>query len=106
MNTASLNTLVNVFKKSADPRDPKGVRHGFRGTLALVFLGLLARIPYIAHIERWAEKHWHCLRAPLGFKRTKPPVDTTISRILAEVSLEDLQNDFAAVFPKYSSTPF
>ena len=95
MNTASLNTLVNVLKKSTDPRDPKGVRHTYHGALALVFLGLLARIPYIAHIQRWAEKHWYTLRGPLGFKRNKPPVDTTISRILAKVSLEELQNDFA-----------
>ena len=57
MNTASLNALVNVLKKSTDPLDPKGVRHTYHDTLALVFLGLLARIPYIAHIQRWAEKH-------------------------------------------------
>jgi len=95
MNTNALNTLVNVLKKSTDPRDPRGVRHDYHGVLALVFLGLLARIPYIAHIQRWAEKHWHTLRGPLGFKRNKPPVDTTISRILAEVSLKEFQNDFA-----------
>jgi len=95
MNTAALNTLVNVLKKSTDPRDPRGVRHDYHGVLALVFLGLLARIPYIAHIQRWAEKHWYTLRGPLGFKRNKPPVDTTISRILAEVSIEEFQNNFA-----------
>ncbi|HBT77271.1 MAG TPA: hypothetical protein DEB39_10205 [Planctomycetaceae bacterium] len=59
-------------------------------------LGLLARIPYIAHIERRAQKHGHDLREPLGFKRNKPPVGTTISRILAKISLDDLQNHFAA----------
>jgi len=96
MNNAALSTLIDVLKKSTDPRDPRGVRHDYHGTLALVFLGLLARLPYIAHIQRWAERHWHTLREPLGFEREKPPVDTTISRILADVALKDLQNDFAA----------
>ena len=95
MNNAALSTLVNVLKKSTDPRDPRGVRHDYHGTRILVFLGLLARLPYIAHIQRWAKRHWYTLREPLGFKREKPPVDTTISRILADVSLQDLQNDFA-----------
>ena len=48
MQFASLETLFNVFQKITDPRDPKGVRHDFHGMLALVFLGLLAQIPYIA----------------------------------------------------------
>ena len=62
--------------------------------LALVFLGLLSQIPYIAWIERWAERYWSVLREPLGFKKMKPPVDTTISRALAGCSLEELQNAF------------
>ena len=95
MDVASLNTLVHVFQKITDPRDPKGVRHDFHGMLSLVFLGLLAKIPYIAHIERWARKYWYILREPLGFKKMKPPVDTTISRALAECSLEELQDAFA-----------
>ena len=63
--------------------------------LALVFLGLLAQIPYMAWIERWAERYWSILREPLGFKKMRPPVDTTISRALAGCSLEELQNAFA-----------
>ena len=95
MQAASLETLFNVFQKITDPRDPKGVRHDFHGMLALVFLGLLSQIPYIAWIERWAERYWSVLREPLGFKKMKPPVDTTISRALAGCSLEELQNAFA-----------
>jgi hypothetical protein len=63
--------------------------------LILIFLGLLAQLPYIAWTRRWAKKYWHILRAPLGFKKTKPPVETTISRALAGCSLEELQNAFA-----------
>jgi hypothetical protein len=62
--------------------------------LTLVFLGLLGNIPYIAWTRRWAGRYWHILRAPLGFKRMKPPVDTTISRALAGCSLQELQAAF------------
>ena len=34
MNSAPLNALVNVLKKSTDPLDLKGVRHDCHGTLA------------------------------------------------------------------------
>ena len=33
--------------------------------------------------------------SPLGFKRNKPPVDTTLSRILAKTTLQELQNALA-----------
>jgi Transposase DDE domain. len=92
---ACLETFFATLKTISDPRDPRGVRHDYHGMVALVFLGLLARIPFIAQIERWAKKHWHSLRAPLGFKRMKPPVDTTISRNLALLSVEDFQKAFA-----------
>jgi len=97
MNTSatSLVTLLEVFKKTDDPRDPRGIRHDYHGTLILVFLGLLARLPYMAHIQRWGKRYWDILREPLGFKRDKPPVDTTISRILAKTSLKELQEGFA-----------
>ena len=90
-----LSTLANAFRKIQDPRDPRGVRHDFQGMVILVFLGLLARIPYIAQIQRWAKKHWSTLRVPLGFKRLKPPVDTTFSRNLARVEVGQFQEAFA-----------
>jgi hypothetical protein len=93
--TALLQTLANAFHKISDPRDPRGVRHDFHGMVVIIFLGMLARMNFIAHIQRWAEKHWHFLRGPLGFKRTKPPVDTTFSRNLANVSVEEFQAAFA-----------
>src|SRR5215469_13387253 len=92
---ALLTTLADAFQKIQDPRDPRGVRHDFHGMVIVVFLGLLARITKIAHIQRWAKRHWHTLRAPLGFKRTVPPVRTTFSRNLARVDLEQFQKAFA-----------
>jgi hypothetical protein len=95
MRSPVLDTLITVFKKTDDPRDPRGVRHDYHGVLILVFLGLLARLAYVSHIQRWADRYWHILREPLGFKRKKPPVDTTITRILAKVPLKELQDAFA-----------
>ena len=86
-----LTTLAEAFRKIQDPRDPRGVRHDFQGMVILIFLGLLSRISYIAHIRRWAKKHWATLHEPLGFKRWKPPVATTFSRNLARVPLEQFQ---------------
>ncbi len=95
MSAVSLNTLAEAVQSIPDPRSKQGVTHPCHGMLALVLLGLLAGIPYLAHIRRWAKKHWHTLREPLNFKRTYPPVETTISRALAKTSVADFQNAFA-----------
>ena len=52
---ALLTTLADAFQKIKDPRDPRGVRHDFHGMVVVVFLGLLARITKMAHIQRWAK---------------------------------------------------
>ena len=93
--SALLATLANAFRKIQDPRDPRGVRHDFQGMVILIFLGMLARISKIAHIQRWAKKHWHALYAPLGFKRMHPPDETTFSRNLARVDVQQFQDAFA-----------
>jgi hypothetical protein len=95
MSRCTLDTLMTAFQKTHDPRDPRGVRHDYHGVLILVFLGLLARLPYISHIQRWSQRYWRILKEPLGFTRKKPPVDTTLSRILAKVPLQELQDAFA-----------
>ena len=95
LKNPTLDTLMTAFQKTHDPRDPRGVRHNYHGVLILVFLGLLARLPYISHIQRWSKRYWRILREPLGFTRKKPPVDTTISRILAKTTIKELQDAFA-----------
>jgi hypothetical protein len=95
MSSPTLDTLITAFHKIHDPRDPRGIRHDYHGVLILVFIGLLARLPYISHIQRWSKRYWHILKEPLGFTRKKPPHDTTICRILAKVPLEELQDAFA-----------
>jgi hypothetical protein len=82
-----MESLVRVFAKVRDPRKPRGVRHPMESILALVFLGLLARIREMEVLNRWATEHWEQLREPLGFDREKPPHATTISRSLAKCEL-------------------
>jgi DDE_Tnp_1-associated/Transposase DDE domain len=95
-----LKSLAEVFAQVPDPRDPRGVRYPLQGILALVFLGLLARIREMAVLQRWAQTHWHQLQEPLGFERDKPPHATTISRAIAGCEL----SKFAAAFLAWVKT--
>jgi hypothetical protein len=91
----ALERLAAVFSQVTDPRKARGVRYPFSGIVSLVFLGLLARITEMAVVVRWATAHWDDLKGPLGFTREKPPCDTTISRALAGLSLEEFRRAFS-----------
>jgi DDE_Tnp_1-associated len=91
-----LESLAEVFAQVPDPRKPRGVRHPMAGMLALVFLGLLARIREMAVLQRWAKAHWDELREPLGFDRDQPPHATTMSRALADCELGKFSEAFLA----------
>jgi DDE family transposase len=95
-----LESLVEVFAQVPDPRKARGIRHPLQGMLALVFLGLLARIREMAVLQRWAKTHWHQLQEPLGFERDEPPHATTISRTIAGCEL----SKFAAAFLAWVKT--
>ena len=96
VTVSALSDLSAIFSQINDPRKKRGVRHPFQGVVALVFLGLLGRITEMAVLVRWANAHWEDLREPLGFRRDRPPCDTTISRILAKLSLAEFQQAFSA----------
>ena len=95
MSTTSLHSLAQAVESLPDPRSKQGVSHPYHGMLALVLLGLVAGMPYVAEIRRWAKKHWLTLREPLKFKKTVPPVETTIFRALAKTSVADFQDAIA-----------
>src|SRR5262245_41829764 len=95
-----LESLAKVFAHVPDPRKRRGIRHPLQGMLALVFLGLLARIREMAVLQRWAKAHWAELKEPLGFERDKPPHATTISRSIAGCEL----GKFAAAFLAWMKT--
>jgi hypothetical protein len=91
----NLTHLVQVFNQISDPRSKRGTYQPLAGILALTFLGLLAGQNYFTHICRWAKNHWKTLKSPLGFESKKPPNRTTISRLLAKISLDEMQEAFA-----------
>jgi hypothetical protein len=95
MNATSLDKLAQAVESLPDPRSKQGVSHSYHGMVALVLIGLVAGMPYVAEIRRWAKKHWHTLREPLKFKKTIPPVETTFFRALAKTSVEQFQSVFA-----------
>lgn len=90
----AMESLVRVFAQVKDPRKPRGLRHPMESILALVFLGLLARIREMEVLNRWATDHWEQLREPLGFDRESPPHATTISRSLAKCDLSSFSRAF------------
>ena len=92
----NLTHLAQVFSHITDPRSKHGTYQPSAGILALTFLGLLAGQNYFTHICLWAKNHWKILKEPLGFKTKKPPNRTTISRLLAKISLTEIQEAFAA----------
>jgi hypothetical protein len=96
MLAASLDSLMSVMERIADPRSARGVRYRFASLLSLVFLGLLSRHTEFAAMRRWALLHWDVLREPLGFPDQSPPHATTLSRATARFSLEEFQALFAA----------
>jgi hypothetical protein len=95
MSVTSLDTLAKAVETLPDPRSKQGVSHPYHGMVALVLIGLIAGMPYVAQIRRWAKKHWYTLRETLKFKKTKPPVETTIFRALAKTSVAQFQDAFA-----------
>src|SRR5215203_3837399 len=91
MFCAQVRALTEVFSQVRDFRDPRGKRHPMPSLLALVFLGLLARIREMAVLQRWAEAHWDQLKEPLGFDRDSPPHATTISRAIAACQVGEFE---------------
>jgi hypothetical protein len=92
---APLEIFVQCLKKVPDPRSKQGVSQPFQTILAVVFLGLIARVSTIAEIERWVGIHCAQLKPCLEFRKTGVPSDSTMTRVLRKLSLADLQAAFA-----------
>ena len=84
-------SLFECLEQVPDPRMARGVRHPFQAILRLTLLGLVCGQTTMAHIALFARMNWPALKEPLGFLRDHPPHATTISRALAGVSHERLQ---------------
>jgi DDE_Tnp_1-associated len=94
MSDALLGSLVDALNPVTDPRKRRGVRHPCAGIIALVLMGCLCRLSELAVLQRWAKRHWEILAGPLGFDRPAPPHATTMSRVLAKSSSEQLEQAF------------
>ena len=89
-------SLFVCLERVADPRRARGVRHPFQAILRLTLLGLVCGQTAVAHTAlfarmRWARMHWPAVKESLGFVRDHPPHAATISRALAGIPYEQLQ---------------
>ena len=87
-------SLFGCLEGIKDPRKARGIRHRFQAILRLVVLGLVSGQSTMAHIGLYGEKQWGKLKEPLGFTRDRAPHATTISRTLAGISFEEMQEAF------------
>ena len=88
---AAAESLFKSLEQVPDPRKARGVRHHFQAILRLTLLGLVSGQTTMAHIALFGQLHWQTLKEPLGFIRDRAPHATTISRALAGVPFEQLQ---------------
>ena len=88
---AAAESLFKSLEQVPDPRKARGVRHPFQAILRLTLLGLVSGQTTMAHIALFGQLHWQTLKEPLGFIRDRAPHATTISRALAGVPFEQLQ---------------
>ena len=92
MMEAASESLFKSLEQIPDPRRARGVRHPFQAILRLTLLGLVSGQTTMAHIALFGRLHWSELKEPLGFSRESAPHATTISRVLAGVPFELLQD--------------
>ena len=95
--SVSVSWVKGLLKRRRETGSIAPVSHPYHGMLALVLLGLIAQMPTVAQIGRWAKKHWNTLKEPLNFKSKtkKPPVDTTLFHALAKTTIADFQHAVA-----------
>ena len=91
--------FAHCLNKVPDPRSKQGTSHPCSTLLAVVLLGLLAKVSTPAEVARWTKRHFSKLSKVLRFGRIKgelkSPCDNTFTRVLKKLSLTDLQHAFA-----------
>jgi len=95
----ALALFAQCLKTVPDPRSKQGTSHPCSTLLAVVLLGLLAKVSTPAEIARWTKRNFSKLSKVLRFGRIKgelkSPCDNTLTRVLKKLSLADLQHAFA-----------
>ena len=90
------NLFFSCLDQIPDPRKARGVRRPFQAILRLALLGLVCGQTTMPRIALFARLHWPVLKEPLGFSRDHPPHATAISRTLAGIPWEQLQDALAS----------
>ena len=94
-NTADLSSLIRRIETITDPRDPRGVRHGFATTLVLIACATLAGNKSLVAISEWCENSSQEVLCRLGARISPgsglriPPSYATIRRATIAVDADD-----------------
>ena len=67
----ALSLFAQCLNKVPDPRSKQGTSHPCSTLLAVVLLGLLAKVSTPAEIARWTERHFSKLSKFLRFGKRK-----------------------------------
>lgn len=87
-------TLLDAFRKVPDTRHARGIRYEMCSVLALCVVAMLAGRQNLTQVHRYGKDHREVLDA-LGFRRRKPPVTTTLSSLLGQLRISELQDALA-----------
>ena len=94
-NTADLSSLIERIEMISDPRDPRGVRHGFASTLVLIACATLAGHKSLVAISEWCEDSSQEVLCRLGARISPdsglriPPSYATIRRATMAVDADE-----------------
>jgi hypothetical protein len=94
-NTADLSSLIRRIETITDPRDKRGVRHGFATTLVLIACATLAGNKSLVAISEWCESSSQEVLGRLGARISPasalliPPSDATIRRATMAVDANE-----------------
>jgi hypothetical protein len=94
-STADLTSLIRRIETIADPRDRRGVRHGFATTLVLIACATLAGNKSLVAISKWCENSSQEVLCRLGARISPgtglriPPSYATIRRATMAVDADE-----------------
>jgi predicted transposase YbfD/YdcC len=94
-NTADLTSLIRRIETITDPRDPRGVRHGFATTLVLIACATLAGNKSLVAISEWCDSSSQEVLCRLGARISPgtglriPPSYATIRRATMAVDADE-----------------
>jgi Domain of unknown function (DUF4338)/DDE_Tnp_1-associated len=94
-NTADLSSLIGCIEQITDPRDRRGIRHGFASTLVLIACATLAGHKSLAAISEWCDSSSQEVLSRLGARISPdsglriPPSYATIRRATMAVDADE-----------------